>query len=78
MSSIIICVFYHARGINMRYLGLIAELSTCRTDLNHLFQVCVTEMINRAAKKLLANELHQGIALYTELMQGVCYSHCIC
>ena len=49
----------------MRYLGLIAELSTCRTDLDHLFQVCVTEMINRAAKKLLANELHQGIVLYT-------------
>ena len=55
----------------MRYLGLIAELSTCRTDLDHLFQVCVTEMINRAAKKLLANELHQGIVLYRAYAEGV-------
>ena len=45
----------------MRYLGLVAELSTCRTDLDHLFQLCITEMINRTAKKLLSNELHQGM-----------------
>ena len=45
----------------MRYLGLVAELSTCRTDLDHLFQLCITEMMNRAARKLLANELHQGM-----------------
>ena len=55
------CMFYYPRGINMRYLGVVAELSTCRTDLDHLFRLCITEMLNRAAKKLLANELHQGM-----------------
>lgn len=55
----------------MRYLGLIAELSTFRADLDHLFQVCVTEMINRVAKKLLANELHQGITVYRAYAGGV-------
>ena len=54
---------YYSRGINMRYLGLVAELSTCRKDLDHLHQLCITEMINRAAKKLLANELHQGVMI---------------
>ena len=54
----------------MRYLGLIAELSTFRKDLDHLFQVCVTEMINRTAKKLLASELHQGTSYCIGLMHG--------
>ena len=44
----------------MRYLGIIADLSTYRKDLDHLFQLCVTEMVNRAAKKLLTSELQQG------------------
>jgi len=45
----------------MRYLGLIAELSACRTDLDHVFRLCVSEMVNRTAKKLLTNDLHQGM-----------------
>lgn len=47
----------------MRYLGLVAELSTCRKDLDHLYQLCITEMINRVARKMLANELHQGMMI---------------
>ena len=71
----------------MRYLGLVAELSTCRRDLDHLYQLCITEMINRAARKLLANELHQGVMImlcvYSVMLLLCCYcsitvqrSHC--
>ena len=75
-------MFYYPRGINMRYLGLVAELSTCRTDLDHLFQLCITEMINRTAKKLLSNELHQGMCVGYDgshvTTVGICTQpHCI-
>jgi len=44
----------------MRYLGLIAELSVQRPNLDHLYRLCVIEMISRTAKRILQKDMQQG------------------
>ncbi|XP_065893122.1 clustered mitochondria protein homolog isoform X2 [Dysidea avara] len=50
----------HSRGINMRYLGLIAELSVQRPNLDHLYRLCVIEMISRTVKRILQKDMQQA------------------
>ena len=44
----------------MRYLGLIAELSVQRPNLDHLYRLCVIEMISRTVKRILQKDMQQG------------------
>lgn len=44
-------------GVNMRYLGMIAK----QTDLQHIRDLCMTEMIARATKKILRANLAEFI-----------------
>ena len=41
----------HERGINMRYLGKVAEVASPRDDLDHIVRLCVMEMIVRVARR---------------------------
>lgn len=40
---------FHSQGVNMRYLGMVASLSI----VPHVKDICITEMIARAAKNIL-------------------------
>jgi protein TIF31 len=50
-QSLTICL--HNEGINLRYLGKIAEL----TKLPHVKALCLQEMLARAAKKFIRQRL---------------------
>ena len=50
----------HSRGINLRYLGHIAELAARRSDLHHLQVVAVSEMVVRAGKRKLREILQMS------------------
>ncbi|KAL5478129.1 hypothetical protein EMCRGX_G025010 [Ephydatia muelleri] len=41
----------HERGINMRYLGKVAEVASSRDDLDHIVRLCVMEMVVRVARR---------------------------
>ncbi|XP_028517938.1 clustered mitochondria protein homolog [Exaiptasia diaphana] len=43
----------HNRGINVRYIGTICGIVSTRPDLDHVFKICILEMIARTAKQLL-------------------------
>ncbi|CAO3674712.1 unnamed protein product [Rhizopus microsporus] len=49
----------HRRGINMRYLGKLAELVSLSKDkrIEHIFHLAIREMIVRASKRVLRNYL---------------------
>lgn len=40
---------FHSYGINLRYLGLVAQLS----NVNYVKDLCINEMVARSAKNLL-------------------------
>ena len=42
----------HTRGINIRYLGKVAEMLAKVPQLEYLYNVAVTELIVRAAKHI--------------------------
>lgn len=60
----------HKRGINVRYLGMIARLATDRR-LRCLREICVQEMISRAFKHVAAEYLR----LLPVPLTTVCVSH---
>jgi len=39
---------FHLQGVNMRYLGAVAQLS----ELPHIKDICITEMIARTLKRM--------------------------
>ncbi|XP_028396427.1 clustered mitochondria protein homolog [Dendronephthya gigantea] len=51
----------HTRGINIRYLGKIATCLAGRNDLEHVYKICISEMILRAAKKLFKDHMRQAL-----------------
>lgn len=51
----------HNRGINMRYLGKIASSLAEKEDLEHVYKICISEMILRAAKKYFKVHLRQAL-----------------
>lgn len=63
----------HRRGINMRYLGRLAELVSLSKDkrIEHIFDLAVQEMTVRASKRLLRNYLSKCSLEETPL----CISH---
>lgn len=63
----------HRRGINMRYLGKLAELISLSKDkrIEHVHQLAIQEMIIRAAKRLLRKYLVDCSTEETSL----CISH---
>jgi len=48
---------FHCHGINMRYLGIVCQ----QTNLPHVREVCIAEMIARAVKKVLRKQLRDLI-----------------
>jgi hypothetical protein len=52
----------HAHGVNVRYLGLVAQ----QTALPHIKDICVVEIIARAAKKMLNQHLAEVMFDYAE------------
>lgn len=44
----------HTRGINVRYLGVVAKTLEERTELKYLHTIAVSELISRAAKHIFA------------------------
>ncbi len=61
----------HKRGINIRYLGRIAELSGGQQRLQCLYDVCLREMVSRAFKHASAKYLR-----YLPLpLSSACMSH---
>jgi protein TIF31 len=63
----------HRRGINMRYLGKLAELISLSKDkrIEHVHKLAIQEMIIRASKRLLRKYL----AKCTTEETGLCISH---
>ncbi|KAI8987473.1 clustered mitochondria-domain-containing protein [Mycotypha africana] len=63
----------HRRGINMRYLGKLAELvfTSKEKRIDHIYKLIVQEMIVRASKRLLRNYL---VKCSTEEV-SLCISH---
>ncbi|OBZ85999.1 Clustered mitochondria [Choanephora cucurbitarum] len=63
----------HRRGINMRYLGKLAELISLSKDqrIEHVRQLAIQEMIVRASKRLLRKYLTKCTAEETSL----CITH---
>ncbi|KAJ3436590.1 clustered mitochondria protein [Anaeramoeba flamelloides] len=52
----VLCRYMHERGINFRYLGKLATLTTKLTYLNHMI---IREMVVRASKLILNRELRE-------------------
>ena len=48
---------FHIQGINMRYLGKVAELS----KLKHVKDLCITEMLARSLKRIFNSAMSQLI-----------------
>jgi len=48
---------FHCHGINMRYLGMVCK----QTNLPHVREVCIVEMIARVIKKVLRKQLRDLI-----------------
>jgi len=40
---------FHSQGVNMRYLGMVTSL----TNVPHVIDICITEMLARACKNIL-------------------------
>ncbi|RWS22775.1 clustered mitochondria protein-like protein, partial [Leptotrombidium deliense] len=59
----------HSRGINIRYLGRIAELLQNYKQLDYLYSIVVTELVCRAAKHFFTNYI-QNIDM-TNLASGI-------
>ncbi|RWS13928.1 hypothetical protein B4U79_14102 [Dinothrombium tinctorium] len=59
----------HNRGINMRYLGKIAELLSSYKQLDYLHGIVITELICRSAKHVFTNYI-QNIEM-TNLASGI-------
>ncbi|CAB3979322.1 clustered mitochondria homolog, partial [Paramuricea clavata] len=51
----------HTRGINIRYIGKIAICLAGKKDLEHVYKICISEMILRAAKKLFKVHMRQAL-----------------
>ncbi|CAF0752547.1 unnamed protein product [Adineta ricciae] len=45
----------HSRGINIRYLGRLAQLLSQQSSLIYLYEIVVTEILSRSAKHLFRN-----------------------
>ena len=50
----------HAAGINMKYIGLIAE----NTKAPHLKNICMIEMVARTCKKIYRHEMFSLISQF--------------
>ncbi|XP_060551695.1 clustered mitochondria protein homolog [Ruditapes philippinarum] len=50
----------HTRGVNMRYLGKLAETVSKYKSVSYIYTICIAEMITRAAKHLYKIHM-QGI-----------------
>ena len=48
---------FHSHGINMRFLGYVCQ----KTKLPHIKEICLLEMIGRAAKKIFRKELSAAL-----------------
>lgn len=48
---------FHIQGVNMRYLGKVAELS----KLKHVKDLCITEMLARSLKRIFNQAMSQLI-----------------
>ena len=44
---------FHVAGINMRYLGLVAT----KSELPHVKDICITEMIGRTLKRVFNTQI---------------------
>ncbi|XP_073438771.1 clustered mitochondria protein homolog [Dendrobates tinctorius] len=55
----------HSHGINMRYLGTVAEMITkmpVRSSVDHLYRIIIIDIVTRSAKRILRSYL-QGIEM---------------
>ena len=57
VSSFQLKQVFHSHGINMRYLGKVANM----VSLHHIKQLCVTEMIARTAKNIFNEQISSSI-----------------
>lgn len=48
---------FHIKGVNMRYLGVVALESVC----SHIKDICVTDMIARTLKRILNQQISELI-----------------
>lgn len=60
----------HSRGINIRYLGKIAENVTEEKELQYLLRIVASELVTRAAKHLFS--------LYIQGVEMMCLSSAVC
>jgi hypothetical protein len=44
---------FHSQGVNMRYLGMVTQLSV----VPHVRDLCITEMIARSAKNIINKQV---------------------
>ncbi|XP_046840986.1 clustered mitochondria protein homolog [Xenia sp. Carnegie-2017] len=57
----------HVRGISMRYIGKIAICLSEKKDLEHVYKICISEMISRAAKRIFKAHLREALQQYLSI-----------
>ena len=57
IDSVSLSQALHSHGINIRFLGTICQ----QTNLPHVREICIIEMIARAAKKIFRKQLNDLI-----------------
>lgn len=60
MDGVTLVESLHARGINVRYLGKIADMLSPIKQLEYMYGITVSEMITRAAKHIFITYLQVG------------------
>lgn len=57
MDGVTLVESLHARGINVRYLGKIANMLSSIKQLEYLYSIAVSELVTRAAKHIFVSYL---------------------